>query len=254
MTTSSPGESDAHTGRGARAAEVAAFIGLIPAIILGALSFFPLQEPQVSEQLAGNLVLSLTWAAPYVLVLMASQIKRPGARGALLAVFGLLSLAASFSVLVSPITLIFLPATFAIWFAAARSLTAAVRPFATTTFAAIAGILIVAMVGLSFYALLWLGEPEPKCWELSPSADGRYVWEALPDVAGQSEAQGVTLTRSGTCVSDLITNAEAGVSAGLLVIALVVMIVTMRLPWIRSPNKPAGTGGITAVGREAASN
>ncbi len=235
MTTSGIEDSNANAGRGARAAEVAAFIGLIPAILLNSLWFFPLEEPQVSEQLVGNVVLSLTIAAPYLLVLMASQVRRPGARGALLAVLGLLSLAASFSVLVSPITLVFLPATFAIWFAAARSLTASVRPFATTAFAGAAGLLIAAMVGLSFFVLIWLGESEPRCWERSLGDDGRYVWEALPDVSGQGEAQGVTLTGNGTCVSDLITNAEAGLGAGILTIAFLAMILTMRLPWIRAP-------------------
>lgn len=236
MTTSGTENSDAIEGRGALAAEVAALMGLVPAIILGAVTFFPLEEPSVSEQLAGKAVMSLVWAAPYVLALMASQVRRPGARGGLLAVLGLLSLAASFSALLSPVTLVFLPATFAIWFAAARSLTASVRPFATTAFAAVAGILVAALVGLSYFALLWLGESEPACWVKSLGADGRYVWEAVPDVARQGEAQGVTLSGTGTCVSDIITTAEAGVSAGLLVLALMVMILTMRLPWIRLPD------------------
>ena len=233
MTTSGTENSDAFEGRGALAAEVAALIGLVPAIILGAVTFFPLEEPSVSEQLAGKLVMSLIWAAPYVLALMASQVRRPGARGAFLVVIGLLSLAASFSALVSPVTLILLPATFAIWFAAARSLTAFVRPFATTAFAAVAGILIAALVVLSYFALLWLGEAEPGCWVKSLGADGQYVWEALPDVAGKGE---VTLSGNGTCVSDIITNGEAGVSAGLLAIAFLAMILTMRLPWIRLPD------------------
>ena len=211
-------------------------MGLIPAIILGALTFFPLEEPSVNEQLAGNFVLSLTWAAPYVLVLMASQVRRPGPRGAFLAVFGLLSLAASFSALVSPVTLIFLPATIAIWFAAARSLTAAVRPFPTTAFAAVAGVLVAATVGLSFFVLIWLGESEPKCWESSLSADGRYVWEAVPGVARHGEAQGVTLSGNGTCVSDIITNTEAGQSLGLLAIAFLAMIATMRHRSMRAPD------------------
>ena len=208
---------------------MAAVMGLVPAIFLGAfLTLFPLEEPHVNEQLAGNFVLSLTWAAPYALVFMASEVRRPGPRGAFLAVFGLLSLAASFSALVSPVTLIFLPATFAIWFAAARSLTATVRPFPTTAFAAVAGVLVAATVGLSFFVLLWLGEPEPKCWELSLSADGRYVWEAVPDVARQGEAQVVTLSGNGTCVGDIITNTEAGQSLGLLAIAFLAMMLATR--------------------------
>ena len=217
---------------------MAALIGLVPAIFLGSLRFILSEEPEGSKELAGSVVLALTFAAPYLLVYLASKVERPGPRGALLAVFGLLSLAASFSALVSPITLILLPATFAIWFAAARSLTASVRPFAATAFAAVAGILIVALVGLSFIALLWLGDPEPRCWVLTLGVDGQYVWEERPNVGGPGELSAGVLSgtdRNSSCVSDIITNSEAGVSAGLLAAAFLVMILTMRLPWIRLP-------------------
>ena len=238
MTTSGTENSDAFEGRGALAAKVAALIGLVPAIFLGSLRFILSEEPEGSKELAGSVVLALTFAAPYLLALMASQVRRPEARGALLAVVGLLSLVASFSALVSPVTLVLLPATFAIWFAAARSLTASVSPFATTAFAAVAGFLIAALVGLSFIALLWLGDPEPRCWVLTLGVDGEYVWEERPNVGGPGGLSAGVLSgtdRNSSCVSDIITNSEAGVSAGLLAAAFLVMILTMRLPWIRLP-------------------
>ena len=239
MTTSGTDHSDALEGRGYGAAVVAAVIGLIPAIILGSLRFFLIDEPRDSEQFAGNVAFGLTYVAPYLLVLMASKVRSPAARGALLAVLGLLSLAASFSGLLSLFSLVLLPATFAIWFAAARSLTASVHPLATTTFAMIAGILIATMVGLSFLALLVVQDPEPQCWVLSLSTDGEYVWKARPDLVDQGEVQTITLSGPdirSSCVSDIITNTEAGVSLGLLATAFLAMILTMRHGSIRAPD------------------
>ena len=116
MTTSGADHSDALEGRGSGAAVVAAVMGLVPAVFLGSLRFFLIDEPRDSEQFFGNVAFGLTYVAPYLLVLMASKVRSPAARGALLAVFGLLSLAASFSGLLSLVSLVLLPATFAIWF------------------------------------------------------------------------------------------------------------------------------------------
>ena len=238
MTTSGADHSDALEGRGSGAAVVAAVMGLVPAVFLGSLRFFLIDEPRDSEQFVGNVAFGLTYVAPYLLVLMASKVRSPAARGALLAVFGLLSLAASFSGLLSLVSLVLLPATFAIWFAAARSLTASVHPLATTTFAMIAGILIATMVGLSFFALFGPIDPEPKCWVKTLSADGEYVWESRPNLGGPGTLSAGPLSgsvRESSCVSDIITNTEAGVSLGLLATASLAMILTMRLPWIRAP-------------------
>ena len=239
MTTSGADHSDALEGRGSGAAVVAAVMGLVPAVFLGSLRFFLIDEPRDSEQFIGNVAFGLTYVAPYLLVLMASKVRSPAARGALLAVFGLLSLAASFSGLLSLVSLVLLPATFAIWFAAARSLTASVHPLATTTFAMIAGILVATMVGLSFFALFGPIDPEPRCWVLSLSADGEYLWKARPDLVDQGEIQTITLGGpdiGSSCVSDTITNTEAGVSLGLLAIAFLATIFTMRHRSIRAPD------------------
>ncbi len=239
MATSGTEISTANAGRGAGAAVVAAVMGLVPAVLLGSLRFILGEDPDAGEQIAGNVAFGLTYLAPYLLVLMASKVERPGARGALLAVLGVLSLAASFSAIFSGVSLALLPATLAIWFASARSLTASVHPLATTTFAAIAGILIATIVGLSYFALFGLGEPEPRCWVLTLGADGEYVWEERPNVGGSGELSAGILKggidRESSCVSDTISNLEAGISFGLLAIAFLVMTLTMKLPWIRSP-------------------
>ena len=237
MTTSGTEDTNAYSGRGSGAAVAASVIGLVPAIFLGSLRFILGEEPERSEELVGSVVLALNYAAPYLLVYLASKVERPGPRGALLAVFGLLSQAASFSALASLVTVVLLPATFVTWFAAARSFTASVRPLKATGFAAAAGVLVVILLGLGYFALLWLGDPEPRCWVLTLGDDGEYVWEERPNEGKSGE---LSLSISGTdrkssCVSDIITNGEAGVSAGLLAVALVVMILTMRLPWIRLP-------------------
>ena len=236
MATSGTENSDALEGRGSGAAALASAIGVVSAIFLGSLMFILSEEPGADEQFAGSVVLALYFVAPYLLIYMASKVRRPGARGALLAVFGLLPFAASFSTL-SLVSLVLLPAAFVTWFAAARSFSASVRPMAATAFAAAAGTVAAVTVGLGFYAFLWLGDPEPRCWVLTLGADGEYVWESRPNQGGPGELSAGPLSghdRESSCVSDIITNTEAGVSVGLLAIAFVVMILTMRLPWIRT--------------------
>ena len=216
-----------------------AVLGLVTVTVLGGLVFLLGDGPDFTGHLTGKTALILVYAAPYLLVLMASRVRRPGTRGGLLLAFGLLSFVASFSSLVSPITLVLLPATFAIWFAAARSLTASVRPLATTALATVAGVLIAATVGLSLYALFGVLDPEPRCWILTLSADGEYVWEARPDLVDQGEIQAVTLSGPdirSSCVSDIISNAEAGMGVGFLAIAFLAMLLAMRFRWIRAPD------------------
>ena len=240
MTTSGTQETDAYSGRGSGAAVAAAVIGLVPAIFLGSLRFFLIDEPRVDEQTAGNLAFGLMLIAPYLLIYMASRVRRPGARGALLAVFGLIPLVVSFSTL-SVVSLVLLPAAFATWFAAARSFTASFRPWESTGFAAAAGTLIVILLGLSSLTLLGLGDPEPRCWVLTLGAEGEYVWESRPNVGGPGELSAGPLNghdRESSCVSDIITNGEAGVGVGLLATTFLVMFLTMKLPWIH----PSGSG------------
>ena len=215
-------------------------MGLVTVTVLATLIFLIDDDPDFTGTTIGSIAVTLVYASPYLLTLMASRVNRPGTRGGLLLAFGLLSFAASFSAVVAAVTLVFLPATLVIWFAAARSLTASARPLAATAFAAVAGMLMAGIVGLSFLALFALADPEPMCWVLTLGADGRYVWEARPELVKQGEELTISLggfDRQGTCVGDTISYSEAGVSAGLLAIALLIMILTMRLPWIRSSGR-----------------
>ncbi len=150
--------------------------------------------------------------------------------------FGLLSLVASFSSL-SLTTLFLLPATIVIWFAAARSLTASVRPLAATLTATILGLAIAATVGLSLYTLFGVQDPDSRCRVLSLSADGRYVWEERPNL-GDPDTLTVSLSGGNirSICSEIITNAEAGMGAGLLTVAFLEMLLISRFRWLWSPN------------------
>ena len=229
------GETGSTAGRGTRAAVVGAVSGLVPAIVIGSLRFLLADEPQYAEQLAGNAVFVLVYASPYLLTLIASREQRPAVRGGLLATLGILSFAASFSSL-SLVTIALLPATFVIWFAAARSLTASVRPLATTLLAAIAGLVVAATVGLSFFALFGIQDPEVRCWVLTRGADGQSFWESRPNVGGPGTL-GVGLLRGnerGVCVSDIISSWEAAISIGILATSFLGTLLISRSRWLLS--------------------
>ncbi len=121
--------------RGARAAVIGAVAGIIPAIGLDCVRVLNSEPPEVAAQLAGTIAFALVYASPYLLALMASRARDPGVRGGLLAAIGLLSLVASFSDM-SLVSVVLLPATLVLWFAAARSLSASGRPLATSVPAA----------------------------------------------------------------------------------------------------------------------
>ena len=236
--TSSAGDSGRNAGRGTTAAVVGAVIGLVTVAVLGSLIFVLHDEPGFAVHFAGKIALTLVYASPYLFALIASRAKRPATRGGLLLAFGLLSLAASFSSVVSPITLVFLPATFAIWFAAARSLTASVRPLAATLTATILGLAVAATVGLSLYTLFGVQDAETRCWVLSLSADGQYVWEDQRPNLDDAGTLTISLSggnKQGIC-SEIITNAEAGMGAGLLTVAFLEMLLISRFRWLWSPN------------------
>ena len=216
--------------RGIRAGTIGAIIGLVPAIVIGSLRFLLAEEPEYLEQLPGNTVFILVYASPYLLALIALRERRPGPRGGLLLAFGLLSLAASFSSF-ALVTIVLLPATLVIWFAAARSLTASVRPLPTTILATVGGLAVAAAVGLSFFALFGIQDPEVRCWVLSHSADGESVWESRPNIGGPGTL-GVGPLSGDTrsfCVSDIISNLEAAMSMGVLAFAfLTTLLISMR--------------------------
>ena len=218
-------------GSGTRAAMAGGILGIVPAVALGLLRFALSEEPETFPQLAGHVGFTLVYLAPYALVLIAGAAPNPGVRGGLLLALGLLSLAASFSAF-SLATLAFLPATIVIWFAAARSLTAA-RPLLATALPAltglVGGLLIAAMVGFSFYSLLLAREGEPRCWTQTRGADGQSRWEFRP--APESPGA-LSITASGGarsyCTSDIITNAEAATSIAVLAATFLVMLSVAR--------------------------
>ena len=238
--------------RGARAAVIGAIAGIIPAIGLGCVRILNSEPPEIAAQLAGNVAFALVYASPYLLALMASGARDPGVRGGLLAAIGLLSLVASFSTF-SLVSVVFLPATFVLWFAAARSLAASARPLATSVPAAVAGLLIVATVALGFFALWGIQDDEDRCWVLSYDSDGQSRWEPRPNVGGPERLSagplsggpamvsydgGVTWQREGPmvgprslCTSDIITNTEAAMGMGAAVAALLATLLLSRLRW-----------------------
>ena len=227
-----------NVGRGTRAAVVGAVLGLVTVIGSGSLLFLPDYGPNFALQFAGKIALILVYASPYLFALAASRAERPGTRGGLLLAFGLLSLVASFSSL-SLVTLTLLPATIVILFAAARSLTASIRPLQATLTAAVLGLAVAATVGLSLYTLFGVQDQETRCRVLTLSADGEYVWEdqrpnlSDPDTLTVGPLSGGTI--ESTC-SEIVSNAEAGMSAGVLTVAFLEMLLISRFRWLWSPN------------------
>ncbi len=242
----------AKTERGIRAAIIGAVAGIIPAIGLGCVRVLNSEPPEVAAQLAGNIAFALVYVSPYLLALIASGARDPGVRGGLLAAIGLLSLVASFSTF-SLASVVLLPATFVLWFSAARSLAASGRPLATSVPAAVAGLLIVSTVAFGFFALWGIQDDEDRCWVLSYDSDGQARWESRPNVgepgrlnpgplsggpAMVSYDGGVTWQSEGPlvgprslCTSDIITNTEAALGMGPVVTALLAMLFLSRLRW-----------------------
>ena len=250
--------------RGVRAAVIGAIAGIIPTIGLGCVRVLNSEPPEVAAELAGNIAFVLVYASPYLLALMASRARDPGVRGGLLAAIGLLSLVASFSTF-SLVSVALLPATIALLFAAARSLSASGRPLATSVPAAVVGLLIVATVALGYFALWGIQDDEDRCWVLSYDSASQSRWESVPNVGGPGRLSpgplsggpamvsydgGVTWQRVGPsvgprslCTSDIITNREAALGMGAVVSALLAMLLLSRLRWPRaSPYIRPGTG------------
>ena len=209
------------------------------------------EAPAVAAQVAGNIAFTLVYASPYLLALMASRARDPGVRGGLLAALGLLSLVASFSSM-SLVTVVLLPATFVLWFAAGRSLVASGRPMATSVPAAVVGLLLAATVGLGFFTLWGVQDDEARCWVLYEGSDGQTRWESRPNVGGPGSlstgplrggpalvshdggltwhpAEPVGFEARGHCTSDIITNTEAAMGIGAAVAALLAMLLVSRL-------------------------
>ena len=250
MTDSRRTQNDRDTGRGTRVAVIGAVLGVVPAVGLGSLRFLLAEGPESAAQIAGNIAFALVYLSPYLLALMASRVRDPGVRGGLLAAVGLLSLAASVSSL-ALVTVVLLPATFVIWFAAAKSITASGRRLAASVPAVGVGLLIAAAVGFGFLTMFGMQDAEARCWVLYQGSDGQTRWESRPNVGGPGALSAGLLSGGpamvsgdggatwriehvsghvrALCLSDVITNAEAAMSIGVLAAALLSMALASRL-------------------------
>ena len=219
--------------RGQRAAVVAGLLGLVPAASLGALRFVLGEQPVVQAQVAGSLAFSLVYMSPYLVTLAVSRAHHPAMRGALLLALGLLSMVASFSSLAG-VTVVLLPATVAIFVASVKSIRVADHAVGRGAPSLLAGLVGVAVIGLSFYALFGLQADEARCWALTRGANGQETWHATPNLGGPNElalsATGPSIRRS-ICTSDIITNSEAAVGMGILTVGALSLIGISRLTW-----------------------
>ena len=144
---------------------------------------------------------------------------------------GVLSLLASLSDL-SLVTLALLPATFVLWFAAERSLAASTRLLTTALPAAVVGLLIAGTVGLGFVALFGVQDDERQCWVLSDGSEGK-----IDRVSGLNTGRSVVAHTF--CTSDTITDVEAAMGTGAVLVALLSMLLVSHL---RSPGDDHVTG------------
>ena len=215
--------------RGTRAAVVGGTAGLIPASMVTAYWLYT-QRPDVAELFAGYVALALLYLLPYLLALIASRVRDPGIRGGLLIGVGLLSLVASFPILSSFFVLLLL-ATFIIWFAAVRSLTASERLLVIATPATVGGLLTAGLLGFSFFNLLWMEDEdqEGRCWALTRGDDLSSGWESRPNIGGPG---GMGVSGSGVDLWAMCTSrtTEAWVSIGAVATALLGMTIVSRWP------------------------
>ena len=218
--------------RGQRAGVVAGVLGLVPAVGLGSLRFVLAEEPEAQAQVAGGVAFSLAYMSPYLVTIAISRTHDPAVRGALLLALGLLSMVASFSSLAG-VTVVLLPATVAIFVASVKSLRVADHAVGRAAPTFLAGLVGVAVIGLSFYAMLGLQADEARCWALTQGSDGQEAWLAQPVLGGPNELAlraGPSVSRS-LCTSDIITNSEAAFGTGILAVAVFSFIGISRLTW-----------------------
>ena len=216
-------DSNPNDRRGTRLALIGAIAGLVPAAGLGSLPFLNADGPEATIQIAGNVAFALLYLSPYALALMASRTRDPATRGGFLISVGLLSLVASFSLFLSLVSLVLLPATVIIWIAAIRSLMKSDRSLADAIPATLVGLLISVLIGFGFFTLLLVQEPEAGCWVFTLGDDGQYHWESRPNVGKSpgalSSGPMTGYDRRGYCMSDVITNTEAAMTLGILAVA-----------------------------------
>lgn len=222
-------------GAGQKAALIGGVIGLASALGLGSFRFINSEPPQWRAQIFGNLVFASIYATPYLITILLSRVRDSETRGALLLPLALLSLVASFSTF-SGVTLVLLPATIMLFIGATQSLRTASRTPLRTLGLSCIGLISVAAIAFSFFALFVLDEDEPRCWALKITDSGVEQWQSIERQGGPNTMimYGDHQTRRTLCTSDIITNQEAGLAIGMLAAGVVVLAGVVRFsprPW-----------------------
>ena len=205
-------------------------MGLVAAAALGSLRLFGDDGPVMGEGLLGDTVFALVYMSPYLLTLAVARTAQPSARAGLLMALGALSLIASFSTF-SLLTVILLPATGAIFIAAALSLRAPGRRLVIVPLYLAAGLIYGAAIAFSFIALFALEADEARCWTLIRDEAGAVEWHSRPSEGGRGRVM-IESGRNdirGICTSDIITNSEGARSLGILSVGALLFIGTARL-------------------------
>ena len=222
-----------------RLAVLGGLAGLLAAGALGSLRIFGDDGPLVGEALFGDAVFALVYMSPYLLTLVASRAGQPAARGGLLMALGILSLVASFSTF-SLVTVILLPATGAIFLAAALSLRAPGRRLILAPPYFAVGLVCGAVLVFSFVSL-FLEADESRCWTLTRVEEGRQEWRSGPEQDGTNRlvlASGPRDIRS-TCTSDIITGSEGRAALVILSVAALLFVGAVRLSSSGEPKPSA---------------
>lgn len=215
---------------GQKAALIGGLIGLASALGLGGLRFINSEPPKWRAEIFGTLVFASIYATPYIVAILLSRVRDSGTRGALLLPLALLSLVAGFSAF-SGVTIVLLPATIMLFIGATQSLRTAGRTLLRTLGVFCSGLIGVAAIAFSFFALFVLGEDEPRCWALKITGSGVEQWQPIEPQGGPNTTimyYGDPQTRRTLCTSDVITNQEAGVAIGMLAVGIVVLAGVVR--------------------------
>ena len=190
-----------------RLAVLGGIAGLLPAALLFLVILLNSDGPIVKEGLFGDSVLVLVYMSPYLLVLIASPIRQPAARGGLLMALGFLSLVASFSSLAG-VSVVLLPATVLIFMAAVKSLRVPERRLFLASLHSLVGLLCASMIVFSFIALFAFEADEPRCSTTIRPADGTVASRQVrPEI--RTDGRTMTVAGPGPCTSDIISNPEA---------------------------------------------
>ena len=215
--------------RGRSIAVAGGLWGLGAALVLGGLRAFNAGAPYLQAELFGIVVLTALFAMPFALALGVSRIGDPGVRGALLAPLALVATVAVVSAL-SGVTIVLLPSAVLLWMAALAALRRSSHRLLALSLVGVGLIGCLAVV-LSFLALFAFSEDQTRCWMLVTTESGGELWMEI-ESAGPAGTLGGSIGPEGSqasCISDVITNAEA--SAALLVL-LAAPVVFWTAAWL----------------------